>query len=127
MAHSRRDGEYYWIFGNENARIVSIKSALSAGIPVCFGTIIYDAVLKTDGVGPIDKPTSSSSYLGGHAMCIVGYEQSSSGLKFEILNSWGKDWGDGGFGWFTEDYIRWSLSRDFVIIRGWRRLRKDSQ
>ena len=41
--------------------------------------------------------------LGGHAVLIVGYDK--SGVWCE--NSWGKDWGDCGFG-----YISWKAFRD---------------
>lgn len=38
---------------------------------------------------------------GGHAVSIVGYD----GDHFIIRNSWGKTWGDGGFGYASLGYI----------------------
>ena len=35
--------------------------------------------------------------VGGHAMCVVGYD----GDNFEIVNSWGTGWRNGGFAWLT--------------------------
>jgi hypothetical protein len=32
-------------------------------------------------------------------MCVVGYDDSKFGGAFEIMNSWGTDWGDKGFIW----------------------------
>jgi len=31
---------------------------------------------------------------GGHAMCLIGYDDNKQ--EFEIMNSWGDDWGDNG-------------------------------
>jgi hypothetical protein len=36
---------------------------------------------------------------GGHAMCVVGYDDQKYGGAFEVQNSWGNDWGNGGFFW----------------------------
>ena len=46
----------------------------------------------------------SGSYVyGGHAMCIVGYDNSLQ--AFKIRNSWGGYWGDGGYWWCSYDSI----------------------
>lgn len=124
MAFSRSGGEYFWVLDTGSARVLAIKAALNAGYPVSFGTMVDSLFPKSDGLEPIDPPGNFSDVIGGHAMIIIGYEESSDGLKFEILNSWGDDWGDNGYAWFTEDYIRWPMSRDFVIVRGWNRLRE---
>lgn len=39
--------------------------------------------------------------VGGHAVCIVGYTPG----RFIIRNSWGTNWGDGGFAYASEAYI----------------------
>ena len=36
---------------------------------------------------------------GGHALCIVGYDDDKFGGAFEIVNSWGEVWGNKGFLW----------------------------
>lgn len=43
-------------------------------------------------------PTASE---GRHAMCIIGYDDKKFGGAFEIVNSWGDDWGNGGYIWIT--------------------------
>ncbi|MBX7219491.1 MAG: C1 family peptidase [Blastocatellia bacterium] len=40
---------------------------------------------------------------GGHAVCLVGYQNDG---RFIIRNSWGTTWGDHGFGYATEAYIK---------------------
>jgi len=39
---------------------------------------------------------------GGHAVCIVGY---TADKRFIVRNSWGRGWGDKGFGYASEAYI----------------------
>lgn len=39
---------------------------------------------------------------GGHAVCIVGYRTDG---RFIVRNSWGKAWGDGGFGYLAPAYV----------------------
>jgi C1A family cysteine protease len=34
-----------------------------------------------------------------HAICIIGYDDKRYGGAFEIVNSWGSDWGNGGYLW----------------------------
>lgn len=41
---------------------------------------------------------------GNHAILIVGYDDANGGW-FTFKNSWGKSWGDGGFGRLTYGYI----------------------
>ena len=43
--------------------------------------------------------------IGGHAMVVVGYDDGKG--AFELLNSWGEGWGNGGFCWLRyADYAR---------------------
>jgi hypothetical protein len=37
--------------------------------------------------------------FGGHAMCVVGYDDRKYGGAFLIMNSWGPEWGQNGFAW----------------------------
>lgn len=40
--------------------------------------------------------------LGGHAVLVVGYDEDNHRFKFK--NSWGKAWGNKGFGYFSFNY-----------------------
>jgi C1A family cysteine protease len=44
-----------------------------------------------------------SSIEGGHAVCVVGYRADG---RFIIRNSWGRGWGDGGFAYATDAWVR---------------------
>jgi C1A family cysteine protease len=35
---------------------------------------------------------------------------------FLIRNSWGTEWGDGGYGWFPYEYVLKGLAEDFWSI-----------
>lgn len=41
------------------------------------------------------------SSFGGHAMCLIGYDDNYEGGSVQIMNSWGEDFGDKGFFWIT--------------------------
>ena len=81
-----------------------IKRVLAGGNVVLFGIIIDDAFYKVKGSDVYDE-NGGQSY-GGHAMTIVGYDDSKSsksGKKgaFKFQNSWGTNWADKGFGWIS--------------------------
>lgn len=97
--------------------INDMKTALANNHAFVFGFSVYDSfeseeVAKT---GIVNLPTSSEKQLGGHAVCCVGYDDSTS--RFLIKNSWGINWGMSGY--FTMPYAyleNRDLSDDFWTI-----------
>ena len=67
-------------------------------------------ILTRVGVDRIwDRATLTKGHLdkylpdtvrGGHAVCLVGYTND----YFIVRNSWGKEWGDGGFAYASDNY-----------------------
>ncbi|MDC3221408.1 C1 family peptidase [Flavobacteriaceae bacterium] len=51
------------------------------------------------------------SFGGGHAMTVVGYDDTLNGGSFRVVNSWGSGWGDNGYAW-----IRYSDFKKFCDI-----------
>lgn len=54
---------------------------------------------------------------GAHAMLIIGYDDDKQAIK--VINSWGKNWGDGGYGWisynlFDEVRLRLFVTKDAI-------------
>lgn len=47
------------------------------------------------------SPTTNEPTTGGHAMCVIGYDDTKFGGAFEIMNSYGSDFGDRGFIWIN--------------------------
>jgi hypothetical protein len=56
------------------------------------------------------KPTDNATPQGGHALTVIGYDDNFEGGKgaFELMNSWGTEWGKGGFIWMNyEDFNKY--------------------
>ena len=73
-------------------KLDQIRVALANWQPAVIGMHVpYN--LKTAPLGQLDwKPSASDA---GHALVVVGYDEEKR--EFELLNSYGPGWGDGGF------------------------------
>jgi C1A family cysteine protease len=91
-------------------RLDQIKRAIASGYGVCFGTDVDGAFTSNQLSEPIKPP--SGNIAGGHAMMVGGYD----GDVFEICNSWGTGWGDGGWCRFSDEYMAWDKTRDLWIV-----------
>ena len=93
-----------------NDRVIPVKKSLSEGKPVIIG-MNTPRSFHTRGVSVWQpRPEENPSIIdGGHAMCVVGYDDNMHGGAFEIQNSWGTDWGNSGYIW-----IRYSDFAAFV-------------
>jgi len=70
-----------------------------------FGISVYsnfETDIANNG-GYVSLPNDKDAYLGGHAVCAVGYDNEKS--VFIIRNSWGTSWGDNGYFYLPYDYI----------------------
>ena len=107
---------YYKIFTLGATRTDAIRAALTAGKPVVFGTDVDKNFLKKKGPSVINIPRGEA--VGGHAMCIVGYkfDQARNEYIYKVVNSWGTGWRDGGYVYFTKDYIQWYKLRDLWVV-----------
>jgi len=81
-------------FKNQEA----LRTFLASGQPMVISVKAdkyFDEHRNTDSV--IDTLTDVN--VGNHAIVLVGYSESRQ--AFRILNSWGTDWGDKGYGWIS--------------------------
>lgn len=88
-------------------KIQAVKKSISEKKPVVFGMICPPSFHYAKEVW---KPTEEAlqSY-GGHAMCVVGYDDEKYGGAFEIQNSWGPNWGNEGYIWIKyEDFAKFT-------------------
>ena len=80
-----------------------VKGQILAGHPVVFGMGVSQRFQHLRGAVVYNAlPNEPVQY--GHAMVIVGYDDARD--AFRVLNSWGPQWADGGFGWIGYDTIR---------------------
>ncbi len=75
-------------------KVSAIINSISQNKPVIAGFITVKSFKAAQTTG-IWKPRAEEEPTGGHAMCIVGYDNKSQ--QFEILNSWGTDFANKGF------------------------------
>ena len=81
-------------------KIRAIKKVLAEGYPVLISHTLYDSFHAGGEVWrTLPGEDQASDDHGAHAMVIVGYDDDKYGGAFRYLNSWGPDWGDGGFIW----------------------------
>lgn len=94
-----------------------MKGCLAAGDPFVAGFSVYDSIRNPDvtKTGAIPLPQQGESLLGGHAILIIGYDDTSQ--VFILRNSWGETWGDGGYGTLPYAYLSSSnLASDFWVV-----------
>jgi C1A family cysteine protease len=58
-------------------------------------------------------PSPSEPLIGGHSVCLVGYDDAKQTFKF--INSWGPTWGDHGYGYLPFKYLEGSGSESWAI------------
>jgi C1A family cysteine protease len=86
--------------------MLEMRRSLVINGPFLAGVDVYESWFtnKASSTGLIPMPKKSEQYQGGHAICIVGYDDSRKLLKFK--NSWGDRWGNEGYGCLAYDYMR---------------------
>lgn len=94
-------------------KIEEIKQALAWHGPFCIGVPVYWSWTKEaakTGIVPMPRPNDTK--LGLHLICICGFNDDTQLIKFK--NSWGKGWGDKGYGYLPYDYITQLTSSAWV-------------
>lgn len=111
-AYSHKLNNY--MYARVSQTLPSLKQVLFSNRGVIFGFTVYESFehIGSDGLMPL--PQSSESVLGGHAVLMVGYDDARR--VFIVRNSWGTDWGDGGYFYMPYDYALSRLASDFWVI-----------
>jgi len=117
------------VMRDQKKLITKTKDAISSGRPVVIGVkstnSMYD---KGFGDGTVSSnglwiPGKYEKNLGGHAVTIVGFDDNKFGGSVEIMNSWGKSYGDNGFMWVKYSDLTKIVTRAFIMeiddYKGW--------
>ncbi len=91
---------------NYKPDVYGIKQHLAQGAPVVIGMMVGQSFQHNMMGQQLWRPSRAEyagAGLGGHAMCVVGYDDNAAGGAFRIMNSWGRQWGDDGYVWVTYD------------------------
>ncbi len=91
--------EYYRV----PVELHAMKTCLAEGYPFVFGTKIFSSFEEHGHHGRIGLPGSGEKNLGGHALLACGYSDHDE--VFLVRNSWGTDWGEGGYCYFPYSYL----------------------
>ena len=99
--------DYYTLFNigaTTEQKISATRNSIAAKKPVVIGMVMTTSFNNVGSAG-IYKPWVGEPSIGGHAMTVIGYDDMNK--TFELINSWGTSWGDGGFFKMSyEDYAR---------------------
>ncbi|HPN33469.1 MAG TPA: C1 family peptidase [bacterium] len=105
----------------------NIKAGLVSGLPAMFGFTVFNSISQAEKNGDIPFPAVDEKIIGGHAVVAVGYDdkrkivhpnrrgEKSTGALL-IRNSWGKTWGEEGYGWLPYAYVLNGLAVDWWSI-----------
>lgn len=98
--------------------------------PVLIGIRVFKGMLtdeaRRDGIVP--DPSCWDRMKGGHALCMVGYNDESlyykKGGHIKFKNSWSDKWGEAGYGYLSYRYIKKNMIDAFssVDIKGSRHI-----
>ena len=84
-------------------RLDQVKGELAGGHPVVVGMVPNRDFHRLRG-RKVWRAGPTTKYQSGHAVTVVGY--SERGQYFTVINSWGRKWGERGFGRISYDTFR---------------------
>jgi hypothetical protein len=96
----------------------AIKENLSQGAPVVIGMMVggsYMQPMMGKDVWIPSEDDKSMMGFGGHAQCVVGYDDAKYGGAFLIMNSWGPQWGNNGFAWVNYNVFKYFVREAYGL------------
>lgn len=92
----------------------TLKNTLNNGKLISVGMQLTASFSNINNYGKW-APSSSERITGGHAMCIVGYDDNKYGGSFELMNSYGQNFGDNGFVWISYADMKRYMQEAYVV------------
>ena len=112
--------EYFTLFRSTDKakqKIEQTKLSISEDKPVIIGMLIrenFKYLSKEDKYWNPEVGNTASA--GGHAMVIVGYNDGKE--AFEVMNSWGSQWGNDGYFWLKyDDFAKYCLYGYQLLVK----------
>jgi len=103
---------------NSPVDMVAMKQYLSQGSPIVIGMMVGGSFMQDmqgrDTWIPTQEDTQMNGF-GGHAMCVIGYDDYKEGGAFQIMNSWGKEWGKNGIAWVPYDAFSYFTKEAYAV------------
>ncbi|MCD6519007.1 MAG: C1 family peptidase, partial [Anaerolineae bacterium] len=92
--------------GQGTANIETLKGLLAGGQPIALAVPVYSSFFAAASDDPpiIPQHTPNEYFYGGHAVLVIGYDDSLGAFKF--VNSWGRSWGQNGYAYLSYDFVR---------------------
>ncbi|MBC7889564.1 MAG: C1 family peptidase [Ferruginibacter sp.] len=94
----------------DGINVRAVKEHLAKDAPVVIGMMVggtfMQEMMGKDTWAPSNEDRSQMGF-GGHALCVIGYDDRRQ--AFQIMNSWGPEWGDNGVAW-----VRYADFKEFV-------------
>ncbi len=86
--------------------LIEMKRSLLVNGPFLAGVEVFESWFEKEvqKTGLIPMPKRYEEIAGGHAVCIVGFDDNKGLFKFK--NSWSEKWADKGYGYLPYGYIK---------------------
>lgn len=98
--------------------IRAIRENLAQGAPVVIGMMVGQSFMQSMAGKDVWEPEAGDRQMmgfGGHAMCVVGYDDRKYGGAFLLMNSWGPEWGTNGFAWVRYGDFRYYVREAYGL------------
>ncbi len=92
--------------------IRAVKEHLAKDAPVVIGMLVGGTFMQDMMGQKVWHPSGNDESMtgfGGHAMCVIGYDDRIEGGAFQLMNSWGPEWGQNGIA-----FVRYGDFKNFV-------------
>jgi len=103
---------------NSPVDMLAMKQYLAQGSPIVFGMLVGGSFMQGMEGQEVWRPTQEDTRMsgfGGHAMCVIGYDDYKEGGAFQIMNSWGTDWGRNGIAWVPYDAFAYFTREAYAV------------
>lgn len=87
---------------DHRVNMLAIKQNLAQGSPVVIGMMVGGSFMQPmegEATWFPQEADYNMRNFGGHAMCVIGYDDYHEGGSFQLMNSWGENWGQNGLAW----------------------------